>query len=63
MDLTFGNDALFCGILVRSIYDVDNDEFIEGPCKSVNKMRELNGFETVVDFMSDKKDIKLYEKK
>jgi len=62
MDLTFGNDKLYCGILVRSIYNIDDDEFIEGPCRSVNKILELNEKDDVADFMKGKKSIMLYDK-
>lgn len=62
MDLTFGNADLYCGILVRSIYNIDDDEFIEGPCRSVNKILELNDKDNVADFMKGKDKIKLYEK-
>lgn len=62
MDMTFGNNELYCGVLIRSLYDIDNDEFIEGPCRSVNKILELNGFTTVADFMDGKKEIKIYDK-
>jgi 3-methyladenine DNA glycosylase Mpg len=54
LDLTFGNDDVFCGILIRSIYDVENDEMIEGPCRSVNRILEEYGLEKVMDFTSGK---------
>ena len=62
MDLTFGNDKdVYYGVLVRSLLDVDTNEFIEGPCRCVNKILELNSCKTVQEFMKDKKPpLKLY---
>lgn len=67
MDLTFGNrsstgEHLYCGVLIRSIYNVETNEFIEGPCRTVNKILEINGFADVTGFMKDKNSIPLYEK-
>lgn len=43
LDITLGNTETntYFGILIRSIYDESNGEFIEGPCKCVNKILEL----------------------
>lgn len=40
LDIVLGNDNKYFGILIRSIMDLDTNEFIEGPCKSVNKILE-----------------------
>jgi len=55
MDITMSpdNDAYF-GILIRSLYDQERNEFIEGPCKSVNKILEQYGVTQVKDFVSNK---------
>lgn len=58
MDLTLGNkkNNSYCGILIRSIYDIENDVMIEGPCRTVNKLIGSYGFEKVKEFMEDKND-------
>lgn len=40
LDMVLGNDNKYFGILIRSMMDFDTGEFIEGPCKSVNKILE-----------------------
>lgn len=40
LDIVLGNDKKYFGILIRSMMDCDTGEFIEGPCKSVNKILE-----------------------
>jgi len=40
LDIVLGNDNKYFGILIRSLMDLDTNEFIEGPCKSVNKILE-----------------------
>jgi 3-methyladenine DNA glycosylase Mpg len=40
MDITFGNENVYFGVLVRSIEDLDTGEFTEGPCRVVNKLLE-----------------------
>jgi len=56
VDLTFGNDATYFGVLIRAIYSEEEDEFIEGPCRCVNKILELNGCKNVGDYMKDRTD-------
>jgi 3-methyladenine DNA glycosylase Mpg len=51
IDLTLGNNNTFFGVLIRSIYDSDVDEMIEGPCKVVNLILQLS---------CDKNDVKEY---
>lgn len=48
------NDTYF-GILIRSIYDPDTDEMFDGPCKSVNKILELNNVSDVKEYMQNRK--------
>jgi len=55
MDLTLGSDNTFFGILIRSIYDIETDTLIEGPCKTVNKFLENNGFTEVKNYLENKK--------
>lgn len=56
LDLTLGNDSTCFGILLRSIYCTDSEELIEGPCRIVNKILELNNVKDVAEFMKNKKD-------
>lgn len=45
MDITFGDNKTFFGILIRSIYNERTGEFIEGPCRTVNKILEINEYD------------------
>lgn len=56
MDITLGNKDTYFGVLIRSIYDAETDEMIDGPCKTVNKILELNGCHDVAEYMADKTD-------
>ena len=42
MDLCFGDENTFYGVLIRSMLDIETNEFIEGPCKCANTV--LNNF-------------------
>jgi hypothetical protein len=58
MDITLGDSSdeknTYCGILIRSIYDIKNKVFIEGPCRSVNKILEEYECDSVKDFTKNK---------
>jgi 3-methyladenine DNA glycosylase Mpg len=56
VDLTFGNEDTYFGVLIRSIYSTDGGEFIEGPCRCVNTILELNGCKNVGDYMEERVD-------
>ena len=43
MDLSFGSEKFFGGILIRSIKNIKTGEYIEGPCLTVNKLLENKG--------------------
>ena len=43
MDITFGNKNIFGGILIRSIMDLNDGSYIEGPCNSVSKLLQIRG--------------------
>lgn len=43
MDITFGNKNIYGGILIRSIMDLNDGKYIEGPCNSVSKLLEIRG--------------------
>ena len=54
VDLTFGNEDTYFGVLIRSICSTDGGEFIEGPCRCVNTILELNDCKNVGDYMEDR---------
>lgn len=57
MDIAMGSkkDDKHCGILIRSIYDVENDKMIEGPCRTVNELISRWNHDNVKEFMFNKK--------
>lgn len=56
IDLTLGESTdekkSYFGVLIRSIFCEEDNEFIEGPCKVVNKILELNSCKNVQDYLS-----------
>lgn len=54
VDLTFGSPETYCGVLIRSIMDVASGKIIEGPCRCVDKILQLNDSTTVGEFAQDK---------
>jgi 3-methyladenine DNA glycosylase Mpg len=54
MDITFGNENSHCGVLIRSIYNTDTKEFIEGPCRTVNKILEEYSIESINELTNNK---------
>lgn len=40
LDITLGKDNYY-GILIRSVYDIENKRLIEGPCNSVNEFLKV----------------------
>jgi hypothetical protein len=59
LDITFGynddevqiNNDVYGGILIRSIVNMTTNEIIEGPCKVVNKILELNNVNSIDEFV------------
>ena len=53
MDMTFGvlEREIYFGVLIRSIMDMETGEFIEGPCRSVNKILEIYQSHDVKEFL------------
>lgn len=49
VDITLGDvkSKTYFGILIRAIYDMKNENMIEGPCKCVNKILELCSMESI----------------
>lgn len=56
VDLTLGNNDTYFGVLIRSICSVESDEIIEGPCRCVNTILELNDCKNVGDYMAKRTD-------
>lgn len=56
LDLTLGNKKSnsYCGILIRSIYDIKNKELIQGPCNCVNKILSKYKKTEIKDFTREK---------
>ena len=55
LDLTFGHDQTYFGVLIRSIQETgETGEIVEGPCKSVNLLLKQFDCEVVKDFVEDK---------
>lgn len=66
MDITFGKTTeeknRYFGILIRSIYNIRDNEFIEGPCRVVNKILELNGHDNIRDMIGNR-TLSIYNEK
>jgi len=58
MDISLGDkiNKKYYGVLIRSMYNAEKDEFIEGPCNCVNKLLELHNFINVKDFMNSRNE-------
>lgn len=54
MDIVLGGPNKYFGILVRSMMDLESGEFIEGPCKCVNKILEQFGFGNVSELFESR---------
>lgn len=56
VDMTIGDkkNNQYCGILIRSIYDIYNKKLIEGPCKSVNAILDAYKCDSINDFVGEK---------
>jgi len=52
LDLTLGNNDKYCGILIRSIYNLETKKMIGGPCNSVNELIAQHGASNVKEFMA-----------
>jgi hypothetical protein len=38
MDLTFGGEKVFGGILIRALYNIKTKQYIDGPCNTVKEI-------------------------
>lgn len=53
MDITLGHEErnVYVGVLIRTIMDRATGAVIEGPCRSVNRILELNGVKEVKELL------------
>lgn len=51
LDITYGNENVFCGILIRSI--MVGCELIEGPCKVVDWILTSMGYDSIQNLVND----------
>jgi 3-methyladenine DNA glycosylase Mpg len=58
LDIVLGDKNIYFGILIRSIYDVENKIFIEGPCKTVNHILSLYNLSTI-DMLTNGKSLNI----
>jgi hypothetical protein len=56
MDIVLGEKNKYFGILIRSIMDLNTGEFIEGPCKCVNKILEQFGAKNLNELFESRKN-------
>ena len=55
LDITLGNNKdKYCGILIRSIYDIENKKMICGPSNSVTELIGQHNCTNVKEFMKNK---------
>lgn len=64
MDITFGNGKdIYGGVLIRSIMDEDDEEFITGPCNTVNYiLKQLDHCE-ISDLVDEMNTLDVFDKK
>jgi hypothetical protein len=59
LDITFRpshlspDDTCYGGILIRSIYDIDNNKFIEGPCNVVDHILNICNYTSINNFVTN----------
>jgi hypothetical protein len=64
LDITLGapDIPIYFGVLIRSIMDLDTQQFVEGPCRSVNLFLEQFGCTTVDQLVINKElPLKVYD--
>lgn len=59
LDITFGNDSAYGGILIRSVHDTGSLELIEGPCNCVNYILNKTGMSSVTDLVTSLSDLSI----
>lgn len=50
MDITLGYNDHF-GVLIRAIYDISGNKFIQGPCLTVNEILKETGHEKIINLV------------
>jgi 3-methyladenine DNA glycosylase Mpg len=58
IDIAFGSNTIHAGILIRSLYDINTDKMIDGPCKVVDEILKSNNISSmkVIDLISGMKN-------
>ena len=56
LDLTFGNNSAFGGILIRALVNANTNEYIIGPCNVVNHILKSLNYSDVNELVSNMKD-------
>ncbi len=61
-DLTMGNEGnqRYFGVLVRSICNIKQNNFIEGPCRSLTRLFQDYEVSSVKQFMSGENDLRMF---
>ncbi|KAH3743865.1 hypothetical protein Pelo_14741 [Pelomyxa schiedti] len=52
MDLTFGPESAYGGILIRGLYDMVNNTLLDGPCVCVDHILKLNSCPSIEAFVT-----------
>jgi hypothetical protein len=52
LDMTFGRDGSYIGILIRSVRRIKTGKFIEGPCNCVDRILADNRVESIDELVS-----------
>lgn len=64
LDITFGNGKdTYGGILIRSIENTNSDEFITGPCNTVNYILKQFDYDEVTELVENMKSLDVFDKK
>jgi len=61
LDFTFGAEGKYGGILIRAIYNLSENEVIEGPCNTVNHILKMTSAETIIDLVDKMNNLKIFE--
>jgi|SaaInlStandDraft_5_1057022.scaffolds.fasta_scaffold18447_2 3-methyladenine DNA glycosylase Mpg len=64
LDITFGNEKdIHAGMLIRSIMNVDTNEFFMGPCNSVNYIIKQSGTDSIIDLVGSMQNLNVLNDK
>lgn len=56
LDITFGSDNIYAGILIRSMYNIKKDLVVEGPCKCVDAILTSTGYDSIQNLVLGEKN-------